>query len=328
METGEGNLYATRFPDAATTPLRYDEGQHGGIQTLPDGGLRIVPTLESKPESGEARLTASKGAQRQRRRKHLIIGAAAAAVVVVAAIGAAVGGAVGEAARKAKTNPVPVSTAAQSRAPATATATATITATSPFTSATSLPSVYLGCYFDDSNRALREAYRTDPLMTPQLCNSFCQGFPFYAVEATTQCFCGTTFQNGYPKVPESECNNSCSGKGGAKCGGFWRLSLYSSTGASAPPAVNYTAQGCFTDQLNRGLTNVERLDNTMTPPLCAGFCAGYQYAGAEYGNQCFCGNAWPSSYSKVTDNECNFTCAGDPTQTCGGTWLLNLYVLG
>ena len=234
-------------------------------------------------------------------------------MVTVVVMGAVVGGAVGGTVRKAKTSPAPVSTVAQS--PATATA-------------TSLPSVYLGCYFDDGNRALREAYRTDPLMTPQLCNTVCQGFPFYAVEDTTQCFCGTTFHNGYPKVPDSECNDSCGGDGGAKCGGFWRLSLYSSTGASAPPAVNYTAQGCFIDKPDRGLTNVETTDDTMTPPLCAGFCVGYRYAGVEYGSQCFCGNAWPSSYSKVTDNECNYTCAGDPTQTCGGFWLLNLYVLG
>jgi len=320
METVEGNPYAARFPTAATTPPKYDEAQHGGIQTLPDGGLRTVPTLESKPESDEPHPTAGKGAQRQRWGKHRITGAV---VVMVAVVGAVVGGAIGGTARKAKTNPAPVSTAPQS--PTTITATAT--ATSPSTSATSLPSVYLGCYFDDGNRALREAYRTDPLMTPQLCNSICQGFPFYAVEDTTQCFCGTTFHNGYPKVPDSECNDSCNGDSGAKCGGFWRLSLYSSTGASAPPAVSYTAQGCFVDQPDRGLTNVETTDDTITPPLCAGFCVGYRYAGVEYGNQCFCGNTWPSSYSKVADNECNFTCAGDPTQTCGGFWLLNLYVL-
>ena len=109
-------------------------------------------------------------------------------------------------------------------------------------------SVYLGCYFDDGNRALRETYSTDSSMTPQVCNSICQGFPFYAVEYSSQCFCGTTFHNGYPKVPDSECNYPCSGDSGVECGGFWRLSLYSLTGASAPPAVNYTAQGCFIDK--------------------------------------------------------------------------------
>jgi hypothetical protein len=161
METVEGNPYATRFPTAATTRPKYDETQHGGIQTLPDDGLRSEP----HPTAGE-------GAQRQRWRKRWITGAVVVMVVVV--VGAVVGGAVGGTARKAKTNPAPVSAVAQSSA--------TATATSPFTSATSLPSVYLGCYFDDGNRALGETYSTDSFMTPQVCNSICQGFPFYAVE--------------------------------------------------------------------------------------------------------------------------------------------------
>lgn len=65
----------------------------------------------------------------------------------------------------------------------------------------------------------------------------------------------------------------------------------------------------------------------MTPLLCAGICQGYAYMGVEFSSQCMCGNTLPVNNSKLADQECNTTCSGDPTQSCGGVWRLNLFLL-
>jgi hypothetical protein len=165
-------------------------------------------------------------------------------------------------------------------------------------------------------------------MTPSLCLSLCPNVPFYAVEAGTECYCGKDIHDGYPRVEDRDCDSPCGGDPNSKCGGFWRLDLYTPKGEKGPPAVNYTSRGCFVDKPNRGLQSLFRDDSRMTPKLCAGFCANYKFAGVEDGTQCFCGNAWPSDYPKVVDKDCNYTCGGDPGFSCGAIWRLNLYAIG
>jgi len=168
-------------------------------------------------------------------------------------------------------------------------------------------------------------------MTPSTCSGFCKNFTYFGVEAGNQCYCGHTIQNGYPKVEDRDCAQVCNGSANRTliCGGPWRLDLYTSTArAIGPPAVNYTDQGCFVDQETRGLTGGNYSIDNMTPQLCAGLCGDYRFAGVENGNQCFCGNTWPSTYLKADQKECNDTCGGDPALTCGATWRLELYAIG
>ncbi|KAG2165383.1 hypothetical protein JADG_005122 [Aureobasidium aubasidani] len=63
-----------------------------------------------------------------------------------------------------------------------------------------------------------------------------------------------------------------------------------------------------------------------TPYKCASTCQslGYKYAGTEYGSECWCANAAPTSSTKATD--CNMACSGDKTQTCGAGNRLSVYV--
>lgn len=63
-----------------------------------------------------------------------------------------------------------------------------------------------------------------------------------------------------------------------------------------------------------------------TPYKCATTCQslGYKYAGTEYGSECWCANAAPTSSTKATD--CNMACSGDKTQTCGAGNRLSVYV--
>jgi hypothetical protein len=161
-------------------------------------------------------------------------------------------------------------------------------------------------------------------MTPTLCAAFCTGFKFYGLEYSSQCFCGNVFQDGYPKVEDGDCNYVCSGDNSENCGGFWRLDLYSATGASVP-TINYNLLGCYVDDSNRALRDKFHEDDKMTPLLCAGFCSHSKYFGVEYSSQCFCGNVLQGGYPKTPDGDCNYTCAGNSSEMCGGFWRLGLY---
>ena len=62
-----------------------------------------------------------------------------------------------------------------------------------------------------------------------------------------------------------------------------------------------------------------------TPENVSVLFQGYKYAGTQYSKECFCGD----SYDKYgpADN-CDMACSGDASQTCGGTWALQVYEIG
>jgi hypothetical protein len=84
----------------------------------------------------------------------------------------------------------------------------------------------LGCYEDDSARALQNVLKSDALMTPLLCGGFCQGFTYMGLEDSSQCMCGYSLPANYSKVANQECNSTCGGDTTTMCGGVWRLDLY------------------------------------------------------------------------------------------------------
>lgn len=61
----------------------------------------------------------------------------------------------------------------------------------------------------------------------------------------------------------------------------------------------------------------------------------YNYAGVEYGRECWCGNGpinWAGSTGatpgyNTTESECNLNCAGDSKAKCGGRKRMNLFYL-
>lgn len=63
---------------------------------------------------------------------------------------------------------------------------------------------------------------------------------------------------------------------------------------------------------------------SMTTELCVSACQerGFNYAGTQYGSQCFCGNNY-GIYGKAEN--CNMRCSGNPGQICGGIWSNSVY---
>jgi hypothetical protein len=102
------------------------------------------------------------------------------------------------------------------------------------------------------------------------------------------------------------------------------------------PMVEYnTYVGCFADEANRDMPYVAFGGSVpLSVEACVSACAGagYEYAGAQFGTQCFCGNSY-GKYGGASD--CNVPCtdqtAHAPYSTpggqeiCGGAWANSVY---
>jgi len=90
--------------------------------------------------------------------------------------------------------------------------------------------------------------------------------------------------------------------------------------------------GCYRDQGEPTGTNGRDLngfvvnDGNMSTAFCTSTCQGkgFRYAATQYGSWCFCGNSY--GRSGQADN-CNMKCAGNPAETCGGSWANSVYQL-
>ncbi|KAK5163127.1 uncharacterized protein LTR77_010911 [Saxophila tyrrhenica] len=85
--------------------------------------------------------------------------------------------------------------------------------------------------------------------------------------------------------------------------------------------------GCWIDSMARTLSGKFSRSSTNSPQSCADNCGnmGYKYFGLEDTSQCFCGNNINPMAQKTNGKDCDDTCPGDPSKSCGGTDFMNLY---
>jgi hypothetical protein len=75
-------------------------------------------------------------------------------------------------------------------------------------------------------------------------------------------------------------------------------------------------------------SQIENNGTYMTIEKCLSDCWMYQYAGVEYGRECWCGNTLNTGGStslNVSDSNCGFTCPGNNSEFCGSGSHLSLY---
>ncbi|KAH9845868.1 putative fungistatic metabolite [Teratosphaeria destructans] len=102
-----------------------------------------------------------------------------------------------------------------------------------------------------------------------------------------------------------------------------------------PSASGYTYVGCWNETTGfpgaggvRALSGgKESANNTLTISSCLKFCASSQYAGLEYGRECYCGAYLSSLSTKLNDSRCVYACDGNSSEVCGGADALTLYNL-
>ena len=70
----------------------------------------------------------------------------------------------------------------------------------------------------------------------------------------------------------------------------------------------------------------------MTIGMCINFCLELQdinnrYAGVEYSNECWCGieGAQYDQYGRRDESDCSMPCVGNPSQTCGGFFRIEVH---
>lgn len=74
---------------------------------------------------------------------------------------------------------------------------------------------------------------------------------------------------------------------------------------------------CFTEQYSdsvgsRSLSASSFSSGSMTNDACTEFCGngGYDFAGTEYAQECWCGYRLSTSSKKAPDSDCSFACSG------------------
>ncbi|XP_052224320.1 CUB and sushi domain-containing protein 3-like [Dreissena polymorpha] len=95
--------------------------------------------------------------------------------------------------------------------------------------------VYVGCYEDHENRVLLPHRPNSNSNTPVECASRCSDYRYAGVEYRLWCFCGNSLNA--TKTQESHCNSDCPGDRSKKCGGYWRISVYTNWACGPPPAI-------------------------------------------------------------------------------------------
>lgn len=128
---------------------------------------------------------------------------------------------------------------------------------------------YLYCVTDASNRALTGAGGYPVALTPPKCIAACieRGFGLAGVQDSNQCFCGNVLSNRASdagrQVGENECSADCIG-GEGKCGGPWRMNLYTNLqGAALSSALSGGTQTTTTTTT----TTTTQPAQLTTPPV-------------------------------------------------------------
>lgn len=96
-------------------------------------------------------------------------------------------------------------------------------------------------------------------------------------------------------------------------------------------SVSNSNMGCFRDQSKkRLLSNYSKKLPDNSPTRCIDMClqSGYEYAGVQYGSECFCGRVKPQDEFRLNDNYCNMECPLSPLEKCGGYFSMNVFHTG
>lgn len=123
---------------------------------------------------------------------------------------------------------------------------------------------YSGCHKDSTKRVLPYLKERNNMMNPIGCSAHCQDFPMFGVEDTNECWCGEDNDvlraSRLDASREGECNRDCRTGSGKitnadvssnsgvpqwnnKCGGAWRISVFTHTNECKSIAFEETSDG-------------------------------------------------------------------------------------
>jgi hypothetical protein len=170
-------------------------------------------------------------------------------------------------------------------------------------------------------------------MTLESCASFCSDYHYFGTEYGGECYCGNTLASSSTNASLSDCSMPCTGNAYQYCGAGDRLELYYSSttdGPSQPATIGVDQKwkwdGCRTEAKDaRALTGKATSGDDMSLDSCAETCDGFNYFGAEYGRECYCGDEFNEESEETDSAECSMTCGGDAKEFCGAGDRLSVY---
>ncbi|KIP07197.1 hypothetical protein PHLGIDRAFT_513029 [Phlebiopsis gigantea 11061_1 CR5-6] len=100
-----------------------------------------------------------------------------------------------------------------------------------------------------------------------------------------------------------------------------------------PLPANWTFLGCWIDGNPGGRTlDTATFTSTtnMSSEACIDFCIQQDtvFAGTEFGQECYCGDAFSNGGTNTTTSDCNEPCTGDASETCGAGNRLSVFWSG
>ncbi|KAJ7438488.1 WSC domain-containing protein, partial [Mycena latifolia] len=237
----------------------------------------------------------------------------------------------------------------------TTTATTTAAQTTSTAVATSGWALTQACAVDTSARILQGYHTSSSSNTQSWCQSICLGkdFTIAGVENGNECWCGNAVVGTPADGSASTCSYACAGDSSSKCGGNWRMQIYTytapastattttsttststattttsaATATSTASSVWSLSQACAVDTSARILQGYHTSSSSNTQSWCQSTCLakGFSIAGVENGNECWCGNAIIGTPADGSASTCSYACAGDSSSKCGGNWRMQIY---
>lgn len=96
----------------------------------------------------------------------------------------------------------------------------------PVTVASAGGFVSQGCWTDNvASRTLSDKSVPGNTMTVEQCATICEGYTYFGVEYSRECYCGNTIKAG-AALATSGCDMTCAGNATEYCGGKARMSMY------------------------------------------------------------------------------------------------------
>ncbi|KAI1621836.1 WSC domain-containing protein [Exophiala viscosa] len=206
-------------------------------------------------------------------------------------------------------------------------------------------STYISCYSDGTSGRTLTTRTTDSSMTLAECASIAQtsNYKYFGLEYSDECWVGNTLASTGTTLAEGKCDMTCAGNTSEICGGSNALSLFQNKlyeQPGNPSTVNITGKsaqfgylGCYTEGTSGralgGSSSYSTTSSSMTVELCVAACyaRGYDYAGVEYSDECYCNNIGITNGATTASSGCSMICDGNVAEYCGGSNRVNVYEL-
>ncbi|CAF0881728.1 unnamed protein product, partial [Brachionus calyciflorus] len=175
---------------------------------------------------------------------------------------------------------------------------------------------FLGCfldryYFSEFNTELLSKKSSN--MTPEYCISYCEknNFLYAILKSHFWCFCSNKY--GMNGLTQSGCNCLCSGSSDKYCGCINHYFAYRLKNKRSDITIVSTYLGCFTTNIFPSGKHIPYNTNG----ICLNFCSQSKYLITYESEYCYCLETI-DQFIETSENMCNFPCAGNSSQICGG----------